>query len=68
MNLRREQFSAERLQEVLRECGGAGPEELVGRVVEAVRHFTAGAAQSDDLTALAVLYRGHSGCPTREGP
>jgi serine phosphatase RsbU (regulator of sigma subunit) len=41
------------------------PEELVRRVVDAVRHFTAGAAQSDDLTALAVLHR-ESASPERE--
>jgi hypothetical protein len=43
---------------VLRASAGTGPEEMINRVQGAVRDFTAGAPQSDDLTALAVLYRG----------
>ncbi len=58
MNARNEQFSSPRLLGFLSQSRGGSPEELVGRVVDAVRHFTAGAAQSDDLTALAVLYSG----------
>jgi phosphoserine phosphatase RsbU/P len=65
MNARREQFSSPRLLEVLSQSSGVSPEELVRRVVDAVRHFTAGAAQSDDLTALAVLHR-ESASPERE--
>jgi phosphoserine phosphatase RsbU/P len=65
MNARREQFSSPRLLDVLSQSSGVSPEELVRRVVDAVRHFTAGAAQSDDLTALAVLHR-ESASPERE--
>jgi sigma-B regulation protein RsbU (phosphoserine phosphatase) len=64
LNARQEQFSDGRLRAVLRDSGAAGPEEVVGRVVEAVRDFTAAAPQSDDLTALAALYRG----PSPEAP
>jgi len=58
LNARQEQFSESRLHGLLREADGAGPAELIGRVVEAIRHFTAGAAQSDDLTALAARWCG----------
>ena len=61
MNPAQQQFAEERLQQVLGERRIEGPEELVGRVVEAVRQFTANAPQADDLTALAVLYRGPMG-------
>ncbi len=57
LNPQREQFSEQRLQHLLSEANGDSPQSLVGRVVEAVRRFTAGAAQSDDITALSVLYR-----------
>ncbi len=63
MNPRQEQFSAPRLQAVLREASGVGPEALIAHVVQAVQHFTDGAAPSDDVTALAVHYRG----PTMHG-
>jgi sigma-B regulation protein RsbU (phosphoserine phosphatase) len=61
LNARQEQFSEARLHGLLREADGAGPAELIDRVVEAIRHFTAGAAQSDDLTALAAQWRGPTG-------
>jgi sigma-B regulation protein RsbU (phosphoserine phosphatase) len=67
LNPRQEQFSETRLQGLLRETEGADPGKLIDRVVEAVRHFTAGAAQSDDLTALAALYRRPTGSPTEAG-
>ncbi len=42
MDAHRKQFSAERMETVLRDSGGTGPAELIGRVVESVRLFTAG--------------------------
>ena len=51
-------FETQRLEEALRQGKGASPEELVSRVIEQVRRFVGGAAQSDDLTALAVRFRG----------
>ena len=66
MNVERRQFSAERLEALLRDCRGANPEQLIGRVIDSVRQFTAGAPQSDDLTALAVLYRSAGGCAAGE--
>ncbi|HWG43153.1 MAG TPA: SpoIIE family protein phosphatase [Gemmataceae bacterium] len=68
MNARREQFSLARLLEVVSPLRGAAPEELVNQVVDAVRQFTAGAAQSDDLTALAVLPRGSTATKREEEP
>ena len=58
MNLSKEFFGNCRLGETLRGCNGAPPHELIERVLASVRDFAAGAAQSDDLTAVAVLYRG----------
>jgi sigma-B regulation protein RsbU (phosphoserine phosphatase) len=58
MNPQREQFSADRLRDVLRSCHGLAPKELVDCVIESVRQFTAGAPASDDLTALVVSYHG----------
>jgi sigma-B regulation protein RsbU (phosphoserine phosphatase) len=67
LNPRQEQFSKPRLHELLRELDGTSPGELIAHVVEAVRHFTAGAAQSDDLTALAALYRSPTDRPMEAG-
>lgn len=57
LNARGEQFSEPRLHGLLRGANSAAPAELIGRVIEAVQHFTAGAVQSDDLTVLAALRR-----------
>lgn len=65
LNPQREQFSEQRLQQVLREAHSDSPAELIDRVVQAVRRFSAGAPQSDDITALAVLSPGSSS-PSRE--
>lgn len=58
LNPQQEQFSEERLQHLLSEACDDSPAALIERVVEAVRRFSAGAPQSDDITALAVLYQG----------
>lgn len=63
LNTQHEQFSEERLRLLLSEARSDGPAELIDRVVQAVRSFSASAPQSDDITALAVLYRGPSGRP-----
>jgi phosphoserine phosphatase RsbU/P len=53
-----EQFTTARLQAAL-QCGDwSAPAVLVRDVLAAVRQFTGDAPQSDDLTALAVLYPG----------
>ncbi len=53
-NRKQDLFTEERLEAVLREAGGGSPQALVDAVTEAVRHFSDGAAQSDDITAMAL--------------
>lgn len=53
-----EEFGEWRLQEVVAANLAAGPEELLERLLEAVREFTTGAVQNDDVTALVVRYSG----------
>jgi sigma-B regulation protein RsbU (phosphoserine phosphatase) len=53
-----ELFSEDRLRAALWRAGDAGPEELVRAVLEDVHHFSGGAAQSDDITTLALRYTG----------
>jgi sigma-B regulation protein RsbU (phosphoserine phosphatase) len=55
-----ELFSAGRLKEVLEKADRSSPGALMREVMEAVRHFTGDAPQSDDVTAVAVRY---TGCP-----
>ena len=61
MNPDGEQFTSERLVESLKSVNGSAVEEIVRKVIENVRRFTAGAAQSDDMTILAVRYSGRNG-------
>jgi sigma-B regulation protein RsbU (phosphoserine phosphatase) len=56
MNPRRQLFDEERLSEVLRRCHHLDPEEIIGRIIDAVTNFTAGTPQADDIT-LVVLKR-----------
>ena len=51
-------FSEERLEEALRNCAAHPLPSLVGSVTEEVRKFVAGAPLADDLTIMAVRYRG----------
>jgi len=53
-----EEFGETRLQGVLQQDLRVDPEEMLERVLEAVRVFTKGAAQNDDVTALIVRYSG----------
>src|SRR3954453_22252536 len=45
-------FGERRLKEVLAGAAGAEPREAVARILAAVAEFTAGAVQSDDITAM----------------
>jgi sigma-B regulation protein RsbU (phosphoserine phosphatase) len=56
MNARRQMFDEERLAEVLRRSHHLTPEEIIGRIIDAVTNFTAGTPQADDIT-LVVLKR-----------
>jgi len=40
---------------------GVGPEELVRKVNEEVKRFSAGAEPADDITLLAVRWAGDAG-------
>lgn len=51
-------FSEERLEAALRNCAAHPLPSLVGSVTEEVRKFVAGAPLADDLTIMAVRYRG----------
>jgi sigma-B regulation protein RsbU (phosphoserine phosphatase) len=47
-------FGEERLESVLRAAAGAGPDRLIKQVADAVRRFSDGAPQSDDITTMAL--------------
>ena len=53
-----EMFGEERLAEVVKSFSGESAQELLETVVEAVRQFTAGYAQADDITVVVVQYFG----------
>jgi len=51
-------FSERRLQGVLQRANGLSPAETIQNVVSEVKRFAAGTEQSDDITTLAITYRG----------
>jgi len=51
-------FGEARLETVLDREGRIGAAELVEKVIGATAEFAAGAEQSDDITCLALVYRG----------
>jgi len=68
MNPDGEQFSNERLVQSLQRVNGSPVEDIVGKVIDNVKEFTAGATQSDDMTILAVKYAGKgNGSPSQAG-
>ncbi len=58
MNAAEEMFGADGLRGCLERCSALPPERMIGNVIEDVQSFAGGAEQSDDLTCLAVTYRG----------
>jgi len=52
------EFGRERLVKATQGCHGVGPETVLDAVMKAVRDFSKGAAQADDVTALVLRYRG----------
>ncbi len=54
----REQFSAERLLQVVGEANSRVPAELIRFVLREVDAFSGGAGQADDITILALQYYG----------
>jgi serine phosphatase RsbU (regulator of sigma subunit) len=52
-----EEFGTARLEAALEEMRGQSAAALIGHVLAATAEFAAGAEQSDDITALALVYR-----------
>jgi phosphoserine phosphatase RsbU/P len=57
-NIHSELFEESRLRAVLEQFKGQKVEEIAEAIRDGVRAFTAGAPQSDDVTILAIQYRG----------
>jgi sigma-B regulation protein RsbU (phosphoserine phosphatase) len=55
------QFSEIRLEQFLRQANGASVTEIIRGAVNQVQSHSAGAPQSDDITALALKYLGVAG-------
>jgi len=60
MNSQAEEFGDDRLLAAVNEAGLTSAPVLVDRVIGAVRAFTRGAAQSDDITCMVIRYLGAS--------
>jgi len=58
MNGEEEMFGDDRLLRELEKLAAEGPEEVTAAIMDRVREFASGAAQSDDITAMMVSYRG----------
>ena len=61
-----ELFSESRLVEVLRRLAGRAPGELVKALNDELLAFADGAAQADDITLLALRYRGETRSHSKE--
>jgi sigma-B regulation protein RsbU (phosphoserine phosphatase) len=59
VNMSGEPSSDARLQELFGGLTGEPPQEIVDRVMKAVSPFAAGAPQHEDITILALQYRGN---------
>jgi sigma-B regulation protein RsbU (phosphoserine phosphatase) len=58
LNSAGEEFGEARLQEVADVAGTLPAQTIVDKIVSAVRTFTKGAAQSDDITVMVIRYLG----------
>ena len=58
LNVADEEFGEERLADVIATTGTSSAHALVDAVVAAVRGFSNGATQSDDITVMAIRYLG----------
>ncbi len=61
MNPRRQLYSDARLKDAAAVCSGQGAAETVQTILRSTREFASGATQSDDITILAVRYKGGAG-------
>jgi sigma-B regulation protein RsbU (phosphoserine phosphatase) len=57
-NVDNEEFGQQRMLEALRGTHGEKPDAVLDRLVAAVKAFSVGAAQADDITAMVLRYRG----------
>jgi serine phosphatase RsbU (regulator of sigma subunit) len=67
VNADAELFSTERLEQCLADCGGGPAAQIVTSVFDAVGRFAGDARQEDDMTLLALRYRGRAGAPDSVG-
>jgi phosphoserine phosphatase RsbU/P len=58
-NVRAEMFEEARLRRIMEAFAGQTVEELAQTIRDGVKAFTQGAAQSDDITVLAIQYKGN---------
>jgi serine phosphatase RsbU (regulator of sigma subunit) len=63
LNAEGEDFGDDRVLAALAGTAGQDAQSMVSRVFEAVREFTAGTAQGDDITAMVIRYLGPQGTP-----
>ena len=56
-DVRGEEFGRDRVVQAVAGTGGLGAEAVLDRLLVAVRDFSRGAPQADDVTALVVKYR-----------
>jgi sigma-B regulation protein RsbU (phosphoserine phosphatase) len=54
LNSKDDLFGAKRLVSILRRAGKAGAREIISRVMDAVRQFSGGAGQSDDISLVVI--------------
>ncbi len=54
MNSQGEEFGTDRLKEVLTLLAGRDPDDLVGQIMDRVRHFRGAQPEADDMTLLAL--------------
>ena len=59
-NVQSELFEEARLRQVMEAFNGQTVEELAQTIRDGVKAFTQGAAQSDDITVLAIQYKGNA--------
>jgi len=57
VNIKDEQFTLPRLENLLSECSNCPPKETSMRIIEDVYDFQGDAAQFDDITILVLHYR-----------
>jgi sigma-B regulation protein RsbU (phosphoserine phosphatase) len=57
-NVANDEFGRDRLLAAARACRGQKPDAVLEAILGAIREFSHGAAQADDITALVFRYRG----------